>query len=229
MRTGRTSPFFAVALVVLGALALDGCSGGLGTFGPSGNSISFVRSIDALQGCPTNVDFEQLNVMPVTFSNVAYAVAPANYTSVRSGQGLHYGVFNTGQTSPAIALADINLDGHDSSSTNNTGTFTLVAAGVCGGGSGDTTPQLLRLRDLYPYDFSGRTCRTAGLRVIDLVPDLTGPITLASNGSALHGTDDPGTNNVEYAATSGFDSTHYNSGSTSPAIRSSPFVTTQTP
>src|SRR5690348_12489199 len=129
MRTGRTTLFGAVLAVAIG-LILSGCSGS-NSIGPGGNTTSQVRAFNALQGCPANVDFEQINVAPIPFTNVAYGAAPGAYTSLRSGLGLHYGVFSTGQTANALALKDIDLLAHDSSNANS-GTYTLTATGICG-------------------------------------------------------------------------------------------------
>jgi len=211
MRSRRLTPFVAAAAVALTALGLDGCSGN-SSIGPSGNSTSQTRAFNGLQGCSTNIDIEQLNVTPVQFQNVAYAAVPGAYTSLRSGLGLHYAVFPTGQTSSALALADIDLIPHDPGGDPNSGTYTLAATGICGGGSGSTTPHLVRLQDAFPSAFTGSNVSTVALRVINLVPDLTGGVTLASNGSAVHGSDDAGTNNVNYAGNSGFNSSHYNAG-----------------
>jgi len=210
MKFGRMSPFLAASVLAMAALGLAGC--GSDSVGPSGNSTTQVRSYNGLQGCPNNIDIEQIGVHPLTASNLAYNFVPSGYTSIRAGTGLHYGIFNTGQTSNALALADVDLLPHDPNGNANSGTYTLVATGICGGGSGTTTPHLVRLVDAFPFMFNGTSAGTVGLRVVNLVPDLTGGITLASNGTPLHGTDDSGTNNVPYAASSGYDSSHYNAG-----------------
>jgi len=213
MRLPRITPLMAASVFVLSTLGLAGCGGGIGTsVGPGGNTVSQVRSYNALQGCTGNVDIAQLNVSPPTASNLPYNFVPAGYKTIRAGTGLHYGIFPTGQTSNPVALADINLGPHDPSGNPNSGTYTLVAAGICGGGSGITTPHLIRLQDEFPNNFTGTAAGTVGLRLINLVPDLVGGMTLDSNGFPLHGTDDAGTNNVPYAATSGYETMHYNAG-----------------
>lgn len=208
MRSGRFMPFIAAALFT--ALGLDGCSG-TDSIGPGGNTTSLARAFDALQGCATNVDIEQVNVMPPPFTNLAYAATPSAYISLRAGNGLHYAVFPTGKTAQAIAQDDIDLSVHDPSAALNSGTYTLAATGVCGG-SGSATPHVVRLQDAFPTAFTGNQAGTVALRVIHLIPDFNGGITLSSNGSPVHGLDDLGTNNVPYAANSGVDSSHYNAG-----------------
>jgi hypothetical protein len=214
MRISGIRPLIAASMIVISGLAMAGCGGGgiLGSIGPGGNTTTMVKSLNALQGCPNNIDVEQVGVQPIVFTNLAYGVIPAGYTSIRAGTGLHYAVFNTGQTINPLATADVDLLPHDPSGNPNTGTYTLVATGICGLGAGATSPQLVRLIDAFPSNFTGTGSGTVGLRLINLVPDLTAGITLVSNGAALHGTDDPGTNDVPYAATSGFNSSHYNSG-----------------
>jgi hypothetical protein len=214
MRIPGIRPLIAASMIVLSGLAMAGCGGGgiLGSIGPGGNTTTMVKSFNALQGCPNNIDIEQIGVQPVVFSNLPYDFVPAGYTSIRAGTGLSYAVFNTRQTTNPLATATIDLNAHDPAGNPNTGTYTLVATGICGLGAGDTSPHLVRLLDAFPFTFTGTGNGTVGLRLINLVPDLTGGITLASNGAALHGSDDPGTNNVPYATTSGFDSSHYNSG-----------------
>ena len=199
-----------LALVAF-AITISGCNGS-NAIGPSGNATSQVRSISALQGCPTNVDIEQVGVVPVQFVNVVSNSPPSAYSSLRSGLGLHYGVFPTGTTSGALATANIDLNPHTSGSSGNSGTYTLVATGVCGSGVGVSGPQLVRLLDAFPSSFVGSTAGTVALRVVNLIPDLSGGISLASNGAPLHGSDDAGTNNVAYAGTAGIDSSHYNAG-----------------
>jgi hypothetical protein len=214
MRVSGVRPLVAASLVILSILALAGCGGGgiLGSVGPGGNTTTRVKAYNALQGCPANIDIEQVGVQPVVFSNLAYNSVPAGYTSIRAGTGLHYAVFNTGQTTNALATADVDLNPHDVNDNPNTGTYTLAATGICGLGSGQASPHLVRLVDSFPFTFTGSNAGTVAIRVINLVPDLTGGITLASNGAALHGTDDAGTNNVPYATTSGFNGAHYNGG-----------------
>ena len=212
MRSGRLTPFVAAAAAALAVLGLDGCSGGNNSIGPSGNSTSRVRAFNGLQGCANNIDVEQLNVMPVGFTNLPYAAIPGGYTSLRAGNGLHYAIFPTGQMTGAVALADIDLLTHDPSGNANAGTYTLAAAGICSITSGATAPHLVRLQDAFPFTFTGNNAGTVGLRVINLVPDLNGGVNLASNAASLHGSDDAGTSSVQYAGNGGLDSSHYNSG-----------------
>lgn len=211
IRSLRTAPLVAVTALIITGLGLAGC--GSDSVGPSGNSTALVKSINGLQSCPGNIDFTQMGVVPPTFVNVPYAVAPAaGYGSIRAGVGLNYGIYTTGNTTNPLATASIDLNPHDPNGNPNSGAYTLVATGICGAPAGTTTPHLIRLVDAFPFTFGGSAANTVGLRVINLVPDVSGGISLYSNGAALHGSDDAGTNNVAYAATSGFDSTHYNSG-----------------
>src|SRR5579872_775432 len=204
-----------IAAAALAALGLDGCSG-IGSIGPSGNSTSQVRAVNGLQGCPA-IDIEQLNVAPVQFPNVQAGVAPGAYTSVRSGLGLHYGVFQMGSMANPLALADVDLQPHDAAGNANTGTYTLVATGTCSGAVGSTAPQLVRLVDAFPFNFTGSAANTVAIRVINLVPDVGGGITLDINGASIHGTDDLGTNSVAYAGTANLDNSHYNEVSAIPS------------
>jgi hypothetical protein len=211
MRSVLKTPFIAAAAIVIGGLAVAGC--GSNSVGPGGNTTSEVRSINALQGCPNRIDIGQQNVVPVQFVNLAYGSPPtAGYAAIRSGTGLHYAIYNTGTTTNPLAVSTIDLSPHDPNGNANTGVYTLVGTGICGVGSGVTAPQLVRLVDAFPFSFTGANSGTVGIRVVNLIPDLSGGITLASNGAALHGSDDAGTNNVGYAGTSGFDASHYNSG-----------------
>ena len=210
MKFGRITPLIAASVLVIAALGIAGC--GSNSVGPSGNSISQVKSFNALQGCAQNIDIEQVSVAQKTASNLAYGAVPFGYTSIRAGIGLHYGIFPAGQTSNALWLGDIDLNPHDPNGNLNSGTYTLTATGICGVGAGTTKPTLVRLIDAFPFTFTGANTGTVALRVVNLVPDLTGGITLASNGAALHGSDDAGTNNVPYATTSSFDGSHYNTG-----------------
>lgn len=212
MRTRRMTPHFAATLGTLAALSLAGCGGGTNSVGPGGNTVSLVRAVNALQGCPANVDIEQANVMPVPFQNLASGAVPAGYTSLRAGNGLAYGVFATGTTKPAIASTNVDLVARDPSGDPNSGHQTLVATGSCSGGAGVAAPQLLNLQDSFPFTFGGVNAGTVGLRVVNLIPDFNGGITLASNGAPLHGTDDAGTNAVPYASLGGFNGKHYNAG-----------------
>jgi hypothetical protein len=227
MKFNRIGPLIKAGLLALVLAVLSGCSGS-NSIGPSGNSTARVRSFNALQNCPTGVDFTQTGLTP-TFTNVTYgafspAATPAsnaNYQSIRAGTGLNYNVFPTGMSTGALATASVDLNPHDVNSSNNTGTYTLVATGICGGGSGITTPQMIRLLDSFPSTFVGSQAGTVAFRVINLVPDVGGNITLFSNGAALSGSDNTGTNSVPYAATSGFNGAHYNSGitlNTTPAL-----------
>ena len=210
MRSDRITSCLSAVLVAAAALGLAGCTGN-NSVGPSGNSITEVRGFNALQGCPANVDIGQANVAP-TFTNLSYGAAPSGYTSVRAGVGLHYGVFTTGQSSPALAAANVDLNPHDPTGNPSAGVYTLVGAGVCNPGSGMPAPRLVRLQDAFPSSFTGVNSGTVALRVVNLVPDQSGGITLASNGLAIHGSDDPGTNNVVYAGNGGTDTSRYNGG-----------------
>jgi len=202
------TPLVAITAVVLAGLVVAGCGGG-NSVGPGGNTFSQVRSFNALQGCATPVDFEQIGILPAQFS-AGYGSAPARYAPIRAGNGLHYGVFNSGTTTNPIATANIDLSPHDTGGNANSGTYTLVATGACGATTGAGVPQLLRLIDAFPSDFTGTQNGTVALRVINLSPDV-GTVTLASNGLPLQGNDNTGTTNVEYAGNSGFVSSHYNS------------------
>lgn len=209
-RMGTSTPFLAAGVLLVAGLGLAGCGGD--SVGPSGNSTTLARAVNGLQGCPTAVDIEQLNVQPVPFPNLAYAMTSGNYASLRAGTGLHYAVFPTGQAANGLATADVDLNPHDPNGDPNSGTYTLAAAGICGGGTGITTPHLIRLIDAFPSTFNGNNNGTVALRVINLVPDVGGGISLASNGAALHGTSDAATNNVPYVATPGYNTSNYNQG-----------------
>lgn len=214
MRPRRFSRAFAVVTVLGAAVAIAGCSGGSGSLGPGGNTASLVRGINALEGCPTNVDIEQLNFTPLSaLVNLPYGVAPSStYAAIRAGSGLHYGIFPTGTTTGALDTTDITLGPHDPQGDANSGTYTLAATGACNAPVGVAAPRLVRLQDSFPFRFAGPEAGSVGIRVINLIPDFNGGITLASNGAAVHGTDDAGTNNVEYAAKAGVSTSHYNSG-----------------
>jgi len=199
------APFIAIAAAVLVALGAAGCGGG-NSFGPGGNTFSQTRAFNGLQGCSNPVDIEQIGIQPAQFS-AGYGTAPAQYAAIRAGNGLHYGVFNSGTTTNAITTADVSLSPHDPNDVNS-GTYTLVATGVCGT-SGSTAPQLIRLIDAFPSNFTGTLNGTVALRVINLVPDV-GTVTLASNGLPLNGSNNAGTSNVAYAGANGFNSSNYN-------------------
>lgn len=204
------SVLLSVAAIAMGGLALFGC--GSDSVGPSGNSTSLVRSINALQACPANIDIAQQNVQPATATNLSYALAPTGYVSIRSGNGLNYAVYPTGSTTNPLTTTSIDLSPHDSNGNANTGTYTLVVTGLCSGGSGDTTPRLVRLVDAFPSNFTGGATGTVAIRLVNLIPDYTGTISLYSNGAALNGGDNSGTNSVPYAVRNSFDGTHYNGG-----------------
>jgi len=206
MRKSPLTPFIGLAGLILAGLGAAGCGGG--SIGPGGNTTSQVRSFNGLQGCSTPVDIEQIGVLPAQFSS-GFGATPAGYAAIRAGNGLHYGVFASNTTTNPIATSDVDLSPHDPGGNANSGTYTLVASGVCGTSTGTTAPRLLRLIDAFPSNFSGTNNGTVALRVINLVPDLSGGVTLASNGLPLNGNNNEATNNVPYAGESGFNSSTY--------------------
>jgi len=211
MEKRRTTPFLTACVLALVVLGIAGCSGS-NSVGPGGNTTTRVRGINALQECPGNVDIGQVGLQPTTASNLAYGVVPTNgYNVIRAGVGLHYAAYPAGQTTNAVTTGDVDLNPHDPNDPNS-GTYTLVATGICNGGSGITTPHLVRLVDSYPTNFTGNKAGTVAIRVVNLIPDLNGGISLASNGALLNGTDNTATTNVPYAATSGYNGSHYNEG-----------------
>ena len=205
----------SAAALFLGA-AMSGCGNG-NSIGPGANSLSRVRLVSALLNCNSNVDFTQTGTtLPISPSGgLAYrdvtSTPTSPYSSVRAGIGINYSVFPTGTTTGAIATANVTLSPHDDSSTNSDGTYTLIATGICGTGTGFNAPNLIRLIDSYPTTFTGPTANTAAIRVVNLSPD-AGNISLFSNGALLNGTDALGVSNVPYAVGTGFTGSHYDGG-----------------
>jgi hypothetical protein len=228
MKLNRIAPLISAGILALIFAGLSGCGNG-NSVGPGGNTSTRVRAFNGLQNCPTGVDFTQTGLTP-TFTNVTYgtfapattSTSSANYQSIRAGVGLNYNVFQTGTSANSLASASVDLNPHDANSNNNTGTYTLVATGICGGGSGLTTPHIVRLIDSFPSSFVGQQTNTVAIRVVNLVSDVSGGITLFSNGAPLNGTDTQGTTSVPYAASSGFNGAHYNAGIT---LNSTPTLT----
>ena len=208
-------------LLGLGCLALAGaliagCGNG-NSIGPSANTLSRVRTIDALVDYAPKIDMAQTGtVTTITpagglgyFDISGSATEP--YSSVRAGNGISYGIYTTGTFNNSIAEANITLAAHDTNSNNNSGTYTLAAVGFVTGGSGNTVAKLVRLVDGFPNAFTGTSANTAAIRLVNLSPT-AGTISLFSNGSLLTGSDAAGVSNVVYAGTPGIDASHYNSG-----------------
>jgi len=214
MRFPQIAPL-AAGVLVLAALGLAGC--GSDSVGPSANSSAQVRAINALQGCP-NIDIRQPNIQPIPFPNMSYGqILPnpvsATHAPLRAGTA-NYAVYQTGTTiNPLVASTSVALDPHSPSGNANSGTYTLAAAGACGAASGSGTqqPQLIRLLDAFPT-FTAGSQGTVALRVINLIADFPGTINLFSNGAGLNGTDNAGTNAVQFAGNPGVDTSHYNAG-----------------
>lgn len=205
----------SAAALFLGA-AISGCGNG-NSIGPGANSLSRVRLVSALLNCNSSVDFTQTGTtLPISPSGgLAYkdvtSTPTSPYSSVRAGIGISYSVYPTGTTTGAIATANVTLSPHDDTASNSDGTYTLIATGICGTGTGFNAPNLVRLIDSYPTTFTGATANTAAIRVVNLSPD-AGNISLFSNGALLNGTDAIGVSNVPYAVGTGFAGSHYDGG-----------------
>ena len=208
-------------MLSLGCLALfgtliAGCGNG-NSLGPSANSLSRVRVINALVDYSPQISVVQTGTaLPITpLNGLGYQDITGDsttpYSSIRAGNGIAYSVYTTGTFANPLAQANINLTAHDDNTTNNTGTYTLATVGYVSGGTGVTVANLVRLVDGFPTTFTGTSANTAAIRLINLSPN-SGLLSLFSNGSLLTGSDAAGVSGVAYAGTAGFDASHYNSG-----------------
>lgn len=175
----------AAALGITGVLSSFGC-GSDSSLGPSANSVSRVRAINALSGAPGNVAVVQTatNQALVTNGSLPFGQG-TDYVNVRSGNGIELRAVLSSSGLALSPATSFSLNPHDNGNNDNSGTYTVGVVGTVN--QTDTSapdyPQVFRVLDNFPNNIAANHI---AIRLINLSPD-AGPVSLfnTSGGATL--------------------------------------------